>query len=400
MEVIKALELLLDRIRQFLRKDSDIYGQYEVLPSYCMYSNNKVFYKEIQSCIDLIKNNITNKDLLDYIRKSYFYSKKDCPESCFSISSYRIDCYKKFCTFNFHEDQFDDYYFFSLFVISFDYYKANNDHIVHNNVLSKDDIIKLYEEKGVKILNDEEFYKNGLVTFNPDFHLLDVDNYNQILTDQRLDKSFNLEIDWIIARELKKLLIQKNIKKLSFRPISISEFIFGLEEFQTGQPFNLTYDNLKSRINVLFLANDYEVSFKDKLFVKTEANSITFEEIYDEEHVETIDNFYLTRLVHFQLEKKDNTYYITHFDYEKIYYSKRNYSLKLNKISLKGEKKVKYFKVDFARIPLDYEITVPLYNEHNKKGLFIYLIVHNTFIYKDLVNEYFSKYLNTGIGRR
>ena len=108
--------------------------------------------------------------------------------------------------------------------------------------------------------------------------------------------------------------------------------------------------------------------------------SITFEETLEDFQTDCNENV-ITNLVHLEVMKTAEGYVIQHIDHEYISYSLSSYASRLENSKIKGENKIKTFKIDNAKIPLDYKID---------GSNILFLIVHECMEKQNLVKEYFD----------
>lgn len=377
---------------QVINKDpSDLLSEINNVPSFGLIYKKKNEFSKIIECMNFIRNNISQPEIKKYIEKSlnYEYSVLKTGELSNNFKKHILSLFN---SFGYPDDEFENYYYYILYIKCYSFY------VNSENVLSESDVVSIYSQFGIDIKNDTELKKNGLITFNRKFNRLFFDKFNKQLLDSRLNGRFCIDIDTDIGRELENLFNQNLIGKMSFRPIrKIGDYFCACEEFQTGKYFDLNFANLtKCKINLFYPLTDGVAFYNKKLFIKVECDSITFEEICDFNDAKVDDDLYETKLIHFRLLSLEGKYFINHFDYEYIYYTKEQYNSKFNNPCLKGYKKIKLFKVDNAKIPLNHMVKINLENQ-SKDALFIYLIVHNTFKYESLVDEYFSKVINSNL---
>lgn len=386
------LVILFNLFLSIKKDSSDLLSKINTIPCFGLIYKKKTEFSKIIECMNFIRNNISQPEIKKYIEKSFNYEFSFLKTGELS-NNFKNRILSLFNDSAYPDDEFENFYYYIIYKKCYSFY------VNSETVLSESDVVSIYSQFGIDIKNDTELKKNGLITFNRNFNSLYLDKYNKQLLDSRLkDMRFCIDIDTDIGRELEKLFKQNLIKKMSFRPIrKIGDYFIACEEFQTGKYFDLNFANLnKCKINLFYPLTDGVAFYDKKLFIKVECSSITFEEICDFNDAKVDDDLYETKLIHFRLLSLEEKYFINHFDYENIYYTKEQYSSKFNNPCLKGSKKIKLFKVDNAKIPLNHMVNINLENQ-SKGALFIYLIVHNTFQYKSLVDEYFSKVINSNL---
>ena len=87
-----------------------------------------------------------------------------------------------------------------------------------------------------------------------------------------------------------------------------------------------------------------------------------------------------------------------HLDHEYIFYDLDEYEKRLSNYRIKGQarKRIKTFKIDRSRIPLDYPCNILRIGESGREKIavpFIYFVLNAYFEHKDLLSEYFQKVL-------
>lgn len=230
---------------------------------------------------------------------------------------------------------------------------------------------KLYEAKGYHLENEPQFKKYGLIEINENRSLLEA--YPRIL-----DFKYNISIDVVgvggTIYHFLRILKQKYKFMLSLKPHllysynRIFEAIPVLEALQRGKYFELNDIAQKEMVSQLY---DFK---KDSLWIRITKNDVTFEEIlYD---YPVYDDYYVTQVVHLMFSKGTKLV-ISHLDHEFILYNEDSFEARQTKANIKGEKRVKTFKIDNASIPLDIKyVLAPI----------LLMLFKN----KELVDEYFQ----------
>ena len=101
-------------------------------------------------------------------------------------------------------------------------------------------------------------------------------------------------------------------------------------------------------------------------------------------------------MIHLQYKTEDNETYITHLDHEYIFYTIEEYEKRLGEYNQKGtaKRRMKSFKIDQARIPFNYQCKIyKKDNSGSENELFLYFVLDSYFKHKDLLKEYFQKFL-------
>lgn len=175
------------------------------------------------------------------------------------------------------------------------------------------------------------------------------------------------------------LIANGYIQDISFKIDSVTNEIIMLEERMFGQKFSLNLDELPD------LSRFFDINAQnDNVWVTVEKEenkfSITFEETLEDTFHDKELNF-VTNLVHVEVTKKNGSDVINHIDHEYIVYDLDTYFKRLDDPAVKGGHKIKTFKIDNAKIPINYK-----YQNINA----FFLIVYESMNKKDLVREYFE----------
>lgn len=236
------------------------------------------------------------------------------------------------------------------------------------------------------------FTKWGLLPVNENRTICAFDNPVRIY-DQALDKTIFIHMGRPLAIVLEKLMNEGCVRSLAVRGEDSyiyngeNHFSFLCEAVEKGLIFSLNLRELPT-ITKLYCDN----CFFDTLWILKDSQSLTFEELCDNFHTdgETV----VTQMIH--LEYTDQ--FITHLDHEYIFYSLEEYEERINNPLAKGHarKRVKTFKIDKSMIPLDYPCKMYRIINHTQEEItvpFIYFVLNSFFEHKDLLEEYFSKFL-------
>ncbi|MHA6284980.1 hypothetical protein ACX3SL_17825 [Morganella morganii] len=169
------------------------------------------------------------------------------------------------------------------------------------------------------------------------------------------------------------------IQDISFKIDSVMNQIIMHEERMFGRNFSFNLDELPD------LSRFFDINAQDDnvwVTVEKEENkfSITFEETLEDTFYDKELNI-VTNLVHVEVTKKNGSNVINHIDHEYIVYDLETYFKRLDDPAVKGEHKIKTFKIDNAKIPINYK-----YQNMNV----LFLIVYESMNKKDLVREYFE----------
>ena len=136
----------------------------------------------------------------------------------------------------------------------------------------------------------------------------------------------------------------------------------------------------------------YSEQYEDSLWIIHDGNDLIFEELCEDMHIE--NNAILTQMIHMQIDGNC----ITHLDHEYIFYDLDEYEKRLSNYRIKGQaqKRIKTFKIDHSRIPLNYPCNILRIDESGREKIvvpFIYFVLNAYFEHKDLLSEYFQKVL-------
>lgn len=219
--------------------------------------------------------------------------------------------------------------------------------------------------------------------------------------DGKINKTFYLAN---ISKELLNTLIVNHeiCGDVSVRVANIATKIFDgkytlesiMEAVQFGKIFSV------QNLDRDFVTKLYSESYKDCLWIKVDSSNITFEELCERE--QSFNDAIITQVIHLEYEKENTGFFITHLDHEYIFYSKEEYELRQTDASIKGEaqKRLKSFKLDGARIPIDLpckrSVNVPGESMQEVKFVteevpFLVLVLKSYFKHTDLIDEYFEK---------
>ena len=248
---------------------------------------------------------------------------------------------------------------------------------------------------------NSELHTYGLVEIDKKCELLAIDPPR--LFDPRVNKTFYLSN---IKKDLLELFlgISGLYEKLSVRVSNLDMYIFDgrnteqilQEAFAFGKPFN------KECIGSISVTKLYSEDRDNTFWVKSDHEDITFEELCSEE-VQYADSV-ITQVVHMQYKNSDSGIIITHIDHEFIFYSKEDYEKRKNNVKIKGsnQPRLKSFKIDNARIPIDlqcehaYGVQNEMANDAKilvEKIPFLIYILKEYFTHTELIDEYFAKLL-------
>lgn len=245
--------------------------------------------------------------------------------------------------------------------------------------------------------NTEALYKNvfdkssefkswGLIPIDEKRKLYSTDDPVRIY-DSSLNKTIFVNMPRPIAGILDELECKGYIKNLAVRSqdsnIYEGENHIGViqEALERGRIFSWNVGLLPAVTKLCT-----EEFNDDCLWIKSEGNELTFEELCEDFHDDG-DNV-VTQMIHLQYEGNA----ISHLDHEYIFYDIESYTARKSdpKVKGKAKKRVKTLKIDNSAIPMDY--SCKMYKDDNEISVpFIFFVLTNYFEHKDLLDEYFQK---------
>lgn len=282
-------------------------------------------------CAEYLDKYIPLKNVFNIFYENY---KRECRDMNFSVYDYKTsdDVKEKIRTL-YNKEILDRY----------DLFKMNENHYIYN-----------YE---INYLKDDNMGNNYLITAS---------------------SRETLEI-------IKKIKEEKFIEDISFQITNILSSSLGLEHKIRGICFDYNLSELHD------VSHFYNVDEKDEelyVFVDKEKNkiSLTFETLVPDLIMDKDGNV-LTNLIHLEVIKDEsNNNIISHIDHEYIVYSAEEYDARYNNNpKQRGRDKIKTFKIDNAKIPLNYTIDgAPI----------LYCFLVSCLDNKELIDEYFNNVIN------
>lgn len=257
---------------------------------------------------------------------------------------------------------------------------------------NQDKIKSLFESKGIELTSYEKY---ELIPLDQDREIILVEPPR--IYDKSINKTLFIQnVPLLLLVELKKMHEKKMIKQVSFR-VRNNKVYDGrcnlgilLEEVEFGKIFSLT------NFSEIKLSKLYSDSYGDCLWIRSDTNNITFEELCDD--FDEYDGHIITQVVHIEYRCHENKTYITHIDHEYIFYTLDEYSKRTKDADQKGtaDTRVKTFKIDEAMIPLDYSLNVSWKGQNGTEVppatiLFLHFVLENYFRHGDLLHEYFEE---------
>lgn len=267
------------------------------------------------------------------------------------ICEYLFDKYKR----DYALENFD----YRSLIVSDDV-KVELEKIYGGSALCKYGLFKLDLETQV-IMNNEELP-----------YIFDQNNQSDYLMLNPKDKR--------VIEVFQDLIDKGYVNDISFKISSVDKFLLALEDAKYGQKFSLNLKELPD-LSVFYDLHNHDDHLW--IYVRKEKNnkfSITFEETIEDLFFDKNENV-ITNLIHLEVTNENGIDVISHIDHEYIIYAMDTYINRLDDSSVKGEYKIKTFKIDNAMIPLDYKF----YNCN-----VLYHIVHECMEKKSLVKEYFE----------
>jgi hypothetical protein len=137
---------------------------------------------------------------------------------------------------------------------------------------------------------------------------------------------------------------------------------FAPDNFNKGKLITRLYDEQNNHLWVKIDSNNHEITFEEILSDFYEKN-----------------DFMVTNMFHLTYKEQNGERLIEHFDQEYIFYTQDEYIARMANPEVKGtgQKRIKTFKIDNAKIPLDIE-------------MFLLPMLLAGFSNEELVREYFS----------
>ncbi|MDO6706172.1 hypothetical protein [Photobacterium sp. 1_MG-2023] len=309
---------------------------------------------------------------------NYYYEKLELdPEKLNRYSEYYLSIHKK-------EDReyiISNYIYLEIGRLLYDNYMTKDESTTHlSNILSnknKSYVYNEYQKIGIDLNHtDSQFSKYNLLSLNNNIEIHN-NKESRTLFDKRIGMYFEIKIPKKVLTSIKVLIDSELISDISFNIISVTDSIPALEEIEFGSPLNFEVSDLPK------ISKFYSVdNFGDNLWVhhNKEKKSLTFEEILEDFH--SADDKVVTQVVHLEYFELNEEIFINHLDHEYIAYSFDEYIDKLTSPNKKGNKKVKLFKIDNARIPFHIKFN----GEY-----FLFQVLDSILKKNELVSEYFSK---------
>lgn len=271
----------------------------------------------------------------------------------------------------------ENYKYYYIGRLLYDDYQRNKGMMEFLGDTYPDLVFEAYKDLDIDLLkSDLQFKKYKLLTLNENIRICN-DKDSQTLYDDRIAQYFWINVPRNLLFSIEQLIDAQCIKDISFRVNYISECIPCMEEMEFGSPLKINIESLPE------LSKFYSVqNYENKLWVAHDKgkSSLTFEEHLDE--FDIVGDDIITQVIHLEYYIENGNCFINHIDHEYIAYTLEQYEHRLNDSNVKGYKKIKTFKVDNAKIPVNYE--------HNNQ-IFLYQVLDSYLKNKDLVNEYFEK---------
>ena len=252
--------------------------------------------------------------------------------------------------------------------------------------MTTNDLIGIYDEIDIDLrIQDIQYQKYSLLTFDPNHMWIYSDERNSTIVDNRLNdyKYLLTTIPDKLLSTIEQLITENLVGEVSFSIEAAAYGIITMEELNYGSIYN---ENLSLLPNTSLLYS--EDNYQDQLWIHHDENkqSISFEEIKDD--FEIVKNGDIkTQLVHLVYFQEDGNYYIEHIDHEFIFYKYDEYIDKEKKPRQKGYAKEKTFKIDNARIPFNYSTS----DDNENQVFFIRQVLDVFFTKKELIAEYFQR---------
>lgn len=253
--------------------------------------------------------------------------------------------------------------------------------IQRENLFSKFDnataseLASLYSDHGIDLsFVDRQFDKYKLLSLNNN---ITINNYHdsQTLVDDRINRYLWIDVPRELLSAFEGTIKDGLINDISFSITGITEFVPALEELEIGSVFD--FEALKLPvISKLYDSDDFE----NALWIKVgKDQSITFEELCADFPI--LNGKVITQAVHLEFSVEDDVYFINHLDHEYFIYSEEEYERRRGEPDARGFAKWKSFKIDNARIPLNFSFN---------GRYFLFIVLDSYFKNKELLREYFE----------
>lgn len=237
-------------------------------------------------------------------------------------------------------------------------------------------LLAIYQKMDINLKGiDAQFSKYGLLSFGDDFSIVN-NKESQTVIDRRVGLHYWIDMPRDFLAAIEKAIEQQWVKDIAFNVESISQSTLAFEDLEYGSLFS--FEALKlPEISKFYDGESYD----DALWIRVDKlkSSITFEELCAD--FPELDEKVVTQVVHLEFFKEDEQYFICHIDHEYILYTLEEYANRERDWRVKGHKKLKTFKIDNARIPLDFRFG---------ERYFLFLALDAYFENKKLIKEYFS----------
>ncbi|WNP29071.1 hypothetical protein RN616_11035 [Morganella morganii] len=354
---------------------------------------------ECRQIVEYVRCILENRTLTDeeYVNSFLFYQCKiDRANVCFRINSvkeyideYNCEAINSFCSLS------DSYKENHAKALSYENLKENSIYYRMSGVLlrkyNRDYQKNNFDYKSLMVSEEvkkkiESLYGHGslcrydLLKFNVKNHYI-INSEPPYIIDTKYAGIY-LTIDHknkTLIDLFNELIKCGYIQDISFKIGSVKNKIVTLEEKMFGQKFSFNLKELPD------LSRFYDTDVQeDNIWVtvvkKENKFSLTFEETSKEILYDSNLNI-VTNLVHLEVTQNNGDDVISHIDHEYIVYNIDTYYKRLTEPKIKGEHKIKTFKIDNAKIPLNYR-----YQNVNV----LFFIINASMNKKELVKEYFE----------
>ncbi|MFW1709602.1 hypothetical protein ACEV9W_09015 [Vibrio parahaemolyticus] len=318
-----------------------------------------------------------NTDSIDGYACKY---KKELISNYYSIGNNSITLKVIYAKALAYENLFENAVYLNISEYLFDKYKIDYalENFDYKSLMVSDDVkSKLKEIYGSSALCKYSLFKldleNQVIMNKEEFpYIFDQNNQSDYLMLNPKDKR--------VIEVFQDLIDKGYVNDISFKISSVEKFLVALEDAKYGQKFSLNLEDLPD-LSVFYDLHNHDDHLW--IYVRKEKNnkfSITFEETIEDLFFDKNENV-ITNLIHLEVTNENGLDVISHIDHEYIIYAMDTYINRLDNSSVKGEYKIKTFKIDNAAIPLDYKF----YNCN-----VLYHIVYECMEKKSLVKEYFE----------
>jgi hypothetical protein len=222
---------------------------------------------------------------------------------------------------------------------------------------------------------DKQFAKYDLLSLVSGLRIIN-GKESQSIIDNRVGLHYLLDVPRELLAALEDAIGLGLVEDIAFHIDGITDRSMAFEALEFGALFSFQTLRLPE-MSKLFDEDRYD----DALWIKVDKSqcSLTFEELCQD--FPEMDGKVVTQVVHLEFFADKGRNFINHVDHEYILYTLDEYAERTTDSSMKGHDKLKTFKIDNARIPLDFR---------SNDRYFLFLVLDAYFKNKALIREYFA----------